>query len=438
MALNNAIAGENAEMRNPDDLVHKAEHALDKISRVAGLTSAGKAFVTIAADPFHDTEISVDGMPDFRTHRQVTQVITRTERFVKPPNVAGPWSLNIFSMPHNQSTAAYPVAVSGMYGAVSANAYQGTFGTVTCVAGPANQQLYPPPQNANNIPTGLSPTNFTAGNNDPDDNYTRGYHRVIAAGFEVYMTASDLYNSGDVIVWKQPSETVQRYGVVSFSGLGFVGGWCNFVRGPPRTVQQAMTIPGSRRWRAKDGCYVPMLLSEEDIPFQPSLPIFHLLVEDTIPMDTSAAAVNGIVPIQGWPAPGGNPHLGPDGLSTNWFHSCGAFFDGLDPLASLTVVARFVVERGPSVSESDLIVLARPSPPADEIAWRIYTEMVRSAPSGVPVRDNALGSWFANLVGDLATEAVPVVAEIATRRAGRRKATRKSKGTYMGGVSYPS
>jgi len=426
MSVNNAIAGQNAELRHDEDVVHKAEQAMAVMGARAGLSSAGEAWCTLSADIMHDTSVDCSGLPDYRTHRGIVQTITRTQRYTKPPLVPALWSCNIFTLPVNQTTALYPMSMNGQLCTISASPYLGESGTVTVSTGPPGQTLFPPDVSAAVKLDGLSPTTFPVGGNTPTDNYTNGNHRVIAAGFEVYMTASDLYNGGDVLVWKQPASTIERSIVANFPGIGPVALEGLYFRGPPATAQQAMTIPGSRRWRAKDGCYVPMLLNEEDIPFRPSLPMVFAITSDTIPADPTLPAT-GVTPINGWP---NGPQPGPDGLSANWFHSCGAFFDGIDPNASLTVVARFVVEREPSVSESDLIVLARPSPPADEIAWRIYSEMVRTAPAGCPVNDNALGAWFANLVGDLATEALPMATEFITKKANTRKSKRKAKGQY--------
>lgn len=427
---NSVIAGENAEMRHEVAVVETAERALDVIEARAGLSPAGRAWVTMAADPFHDTAVDIDGLPDYRTHRTITQVITRTNRYTVP-RVAGvpltdPWALSIFSTPWNQTTAVYPFNIVGQNMTISAAPYTGPAGTITMVSSASTSNIYPPDaSDASLTLDGLSPTTYATSTNTPTDNYTNGNHRVIAAGFEVYMTGATLVDSGDVVVWKQPSTTIERF-VVSQQGSGIpetpvVG---IYTRGPPASVQEAMTIPGSRRWRAKDGCYVPLLLNEEDVPFRPCLPQHFANVSSTIPTDTSGTSpgANGICPIQGWS--GGSALNGPDCLSQNYFHCAGAHFDGIDPKCTLTVVARFVIEREPSVTESDLIVLARPSPPADEIAWRIYSEMVRTAPAGAPVRDNALGAWFANLVGDLAQEVVPVAGDFLINKAlggGKRK-----------------
>lgn len=417
-----AIAGQNAEMRHEATVVAASEHALDVIEARAGLSPAGRAWVTMAADPFHDTAVDIDGLPDYRTHRTITQVITRTNRYIVPNDAMGnplttPWALNVFSTPWNQTTAVYPFTIIGQNMTISLTPYTGSAGTITCARSGSTSNIYPP--NFSDVTLtldGLSPTVFTAPLHTPNDNYTGGNHRLIAAGFEVYMTGSTLVDSGDVVVWKQPSSTIERYLVGNQTGIGPVGVNGVLSRGPPQTVQEAMTIPGSRRWRAKDGCYVPLLLNEQDIPFRPSLPTLFADVASTIPNSTFVpAGVQGITPIQGW---NNSPNLnGPDGMSANWFHCAGAFFDGIDPKCTLTVVARFVIEREPSVTESDLIVLARPSPPADEIAWRIYSEMVRTAPAGAPVKDNALGAWFANLVGDLAQEVIPVAGDFLVGKA---------------------
>jgi len=430
---NNAIAGENADMRHEMAVVETAERALDKMEVRAGLSPAGRAWVTLAADPFHDTAVDIDGLPDYRTHRTITQVITRTNRYTVPvvnnTPLTVPWALSIFSTPWNQTTAVYPFSIIGQQLTISTAPYTGQGGTITMASSGSTSNIYPPDGTDPTLTLdGLSPTIWATTSPTPTDNFTSGQHRLIAAGFEVYMTGSTLVDSGDVVVWKQPSTTVERYAIGTQGSIPPTGCVGVYTRGPPASAQEAMTIPGARRWRAKDGCYVPLLLNDEDIPFRPCLPTFFANVDRTIAVssNTTTTPALGITPIHGLST--ASQLNGPDSLSQNYFHCAGAHFDGIDPKCTLTVVARFVVEREPSVSESDLIVLARPSPPADEIAWRIYSEMVRSAPAGAPVRDNALGAWFANLVGDLAQEVVPVAGDFLVKKAlgGARKKKKKT------------
>jgi len=405
-----SIGGESARGR------HDAAAEERALERMVGLSEAGKNWVVMASDPFHDRDIDCAGIPDFRTHRTIVQTVTRTARYVAPGNA--PWSLNIFSTPVNQTVTAYNVDVNGQFVNYRGSPliYSGQMGTITTVRGPAGQQLYPPGVTGT-LCDGLSPTTYQTGNSVPDDLYTHGNHRVIAAGFEVYMTSSTLNDGGDVVVYRQPATTVERYAVAAFPVTGAPCGLTSvFTRGPPANLQAAMTTPGARRWRAKDGVYVPLFLNEEDVQFRPCQPMVIAPVATTVDED-SLAITTAMSPLQAWLG-GGSLLYGPQALSTNNFHVSGAFFDGLDPLSSLTVVAKFLVEREPSVSEPELIVLARPSPMADEMAWRVYSAMVRTAPPGVPVADNALGAWFAGLVSDVASEVGGGLKRVALRRAG--------------------
>jgi len=412
----------NAKKRSD---VFEMERGLDNL----GLSKSGKEFVIAASDVFHDRELAVDGVPDFRTHRTIVQKITRTTTFSRPSTVApgNNWNLHIFSTPINQTVTSYLATNQGtgqvlnraadVYDGQLAGDGFGTQGLITCVQQASNNEVLYPPPTVNTLVTGLSPTSYAFAGLKPQDNYSSGQHRVFAAGFEVSMTANTLNDGGNVIVYRQAASVTESQGTINDVGArGFVALPSVQSRGPPRDVSTAMTLPGSRRWPAKQGCYVPLLLAENDLPFRQLRGTLYQTSVDTIPEPT--ATTMGMSPVQSWPAtsPPLGPLCGPAGLSTNFFHCSGAFFEGINDLASLTVVACFYVEREPSVTESDLIVLARPSPPADELAWRVYSEMVRMSPAGVPVADNTAGAFFKSLMMGLATEVLPMVGRAVGRR----------------------
>jgi len=76
------------------------------------------------------------------------------------------------------------------------------------------------------------------------------------------------------------------------------------------------------------------------------------------------------------------------------FNACGAFFTGLSPQTTLNLTVHYYVERFPDVAQTDLVLLATPSPRYDSQALTFYSNAVRDMPVGVMQRENSLGSWF--------------------------------------------
>jgi hypothetical protein len=88
----------------------------------------------------------------------------------------------------------------------------------------------------------------------------------------------------------------------------------------------------------------------------------------------------------------------------------GCVFSGLNPNSTLQVNLKLLFERVPSQSNKDLLVLARTPPGYDGMALEIYSKAMEKLPVGVPVGENPLGEWFADVlkvVGDVA----PVVGD---------------------------
>jgi len=58
------------------------------------------------------------------------------------------------------------------------------------------------------------------------------------------------------------------------------------------------------------------------------------------------------------------------------------------------------------------VVLAKPSCRYDPVAVQLYSEIIRSMPTGVPQRMNGLGEWFASAVSTAADVLSPVLSAI--------------------------
>lgn len=92
------------------------------------------------------------------------------------------------------------------------------------------------------------------------------------------------------------------------------------------------------------------------------------------------------------------------GVQSPW-SMCGALFSGLDPSASLTINFIYFIERFPN-KISSIKRLCYPSPPFDDRALEVYSDVAREIPVGVMVKDNGAGDWIAGIakiVGNVAS-----------------------------------
>jgi len=438
------------QVRN--ETVVSAERDLSTLRR-AGLTPAGENYVIAVSDLFHDESFDVNGKPDFRTDRTITQMVQKLYK-VKAPAGGNPWSFAVFNLPFNQTIAAdtgsgafaYEQYGDCVYADFLSHPRVGSVGSVTVAIGADGVQMYPNAaafQDSSVNYTGLSPSTEDPSFTYPDS-YTAGLHRIIAMAFEVHDTSAPLYQAGDCVMFRQPDNRVTEdrvayYTVDEVNYPNWIQLPIPFVntRGPPVSMDAAINMPGSTLSAAKHGVYMVC------VPYDPELPFTQSTSQVCLPNGDDLAPGNfnsGISPAN---AAGPNvPYtrgltqfipntisgdtfgLSVQGQSFNQFHTSGAYFGGLNPNQTFTVVARFLIERAPTVSQPDLVVLARPSPPADEICVRILSEMFRKCPVGCQVRDNKAGDWFKNAVSVVAggvkkaaKVALPVASELALNKA---------------------
>jgi len=83
------------------------------------------------------------------------------------------------------------------------------------------------------------------------------------------------------------------------------------------------------------------------------------------------------------------------------FNTSGAMFTGLSASTTLTINSIFYIERFPQATDSNLVVLAKPSPPYDPVAKACYSHMMQTMPVGVKVSENDGGEWFLKTVASL-------------------------------------
>lgn len=340
-----------------------------------------------ALDPFHDSEIPLDGFPDITSSRSVTQFVQYTATLSKPASITtDTWDLHLANIPVSPDLSVTPV---------------GNIGSALCSPGAVVETGTNPP-----LCSGFSAFATPAGSAyisgvqlgyplSLNPSYARGVHRVFGFAFEAVNVTAPLYQQGSVTVYKRPAHCVP--GVVRETAGE--SQYCPFLSGPAVLASEASLFPNSRTWAAKDGAYGIATLNDIDCPVMDSTPGTYF-IKLTNPNAYSE-------PIDGWcpmPSDSSRCHVYP-------FDITGAIFTGLSPQTSITVTVRYLIERFPGPDNADLVVLGRPSPAYDPLVLELYSRCLEHLQSVVPVGENPLGEWFAKVLGSFAKYA-PAVASV--------------------------
>jgi hypothetical protein len=180
---------------------------------------------------------------------------------------------------------------------------------------------------------------------------------------------------------------------------------------PPNTNAEAMLLPGTQSWDAKEGCMVVQTMGDMNNPasFIDTRGSIFIPDEDVCPTDYNESnALQQIYtdpPVYFAPTAVGLDNLNIASFKTAKtipFHRKGAIFTELSPESSFKINYTVIVERLVSQQDRNLVVLAKPSPGEDAMATQLYTHIIRDMPVGVRFRDNGFGDWFLGVVDEVA------------------------------------
>lgn len=371
----------------------RAARYLDYLPKVSTLTEDGKNWLIAALDPFHDLDISPRGYPDINLSPCVMQLVKQTVQFSCPSDItSGTWDLSLFSLPWwtVDSFCNLPITNNVIDTSTAGSATQYSLGGVTAIACPTGTVSWDP----TNGPSGSGITTTAIGLND---SYFAGASRVVAAGFEAVNTTSKLYKQGQVIVYRQPQPvpTGTAFMHASDGSSGYVvtggGSYCR-MSPPPGSPQQAMLLIGSRQWEASEGAYCVVTFNSLDLPADG---------DEWVDPVIQPSEDQGNVPSKGFvpnPYIAGAWNSAPQLMSMSPQNMSGMYFTGLSLQTTIAITLNVYVERFPSLDETDLVVLAKPSPAYDVFAQQLYTHALRDMPPGVPQYENGIGDWFAGVV----------------------------------------
>lgn len=401
------------------------------IKRMLGaraITEDGMRFLAQSVDPFHDEDFPPTGYPDVSTDKSIVACIEKTVSIAAPATITtGTWDCHITSLPlmsgyststnggtaptlcshaEGSLTAAHPAVTAW----TSAN-IPGTvpdLGPLMIATAQTGSNTYAA---VNNFP---GPTSF--GCLDPGFAYSVGNSRLVSMGFEVANTTSDLYKQGAVAYYRMP-QTIQETSIIALT-TGTTGPVVpvRLCRMPPVNLAEAMLLSGTVMREAADGAYVPVTLSESNIPFKTGANKFYgMRYQDSelgAVVDNSNSSYNVLT--------------GAFSVDTRYeeaqVDTCGAYFTGLSLQTTLQVTVRFYVEKIPAPYDTQVVVLTRPAATYDPVALELYKRVLVSLPPGTRLSDNASGDWWRAILKVLSA-AAPVIGTVL--------------GPFTGGLSVP-
>jgi len=379
--------------------VRRSQQALEKYRKV-GLTREGENWLIQAVDPYHDLPIDPTGHPDGIVARSVIQFVKKQVTITKDSALpAGNWDLSMYLdpalNPHNYGWGTFYDGGKSLSAASGSLSNLGGINMLQVGSGTdADWTLSTPglPRKFSSLPI--------------PNSYFDGAFRVLSVGFEVTDTTADLYKQGAVTTWRLPTSVGARQTSLNYiSGNTVYGGSLDteIYPLPPKNPAEATTLTTSDTWEAREGCYIVGALDDVDNPVERLSERLFIMTNDYF------GSITGVIPDAGgnWfggalQAVGTRAIAGCPSVARHRFSPCGAYFSGLHESASLVLTFHVFIERFPNLSQSDLVVMARPAPRRDPIALEIYSQIMSEMPVGVMVKENGLGDWFAEAVSAIA------------------------------------
>lgn len=390
-------------MTDTTRLTRKAKAIIEGMIEAKQVTPRGMDWLTLSTDPFHDVAVEPAGYPDVQTVNTLVQSFTFTTSISAPSTVGtGPWEAHVFLAPFTatiQSASATTLSpysynpLTSMIGAASVTAPQIQPG-YNVITGPVGMDWL----------ASASAVNATTALRYPA-NAVGGLYRLVACGVEVVNTTAELYKGGSVTYYRAPSHNMKIAPWVTNQGwfLDF-----ETFDLPPTSQTLAQLYPTSRTLPAAEGYYgigtladEPQFLSAAPLtPFGWKPPsVANLTSGSGQVVYTYAPLIDSVA----------TPQVSTTRVLPFDCHGC--VFSGLLNQSTLQVTVRYYVERIPSTTEPDLLVLTRPPTPYDPVAVELYARVLARLPVGCTVKENPLGEWFDDVLSTVA-EFAPKIGEV--------------------------
>lgn len=379
-------------------LYSQAEKLMETWSARGLISEEGKDWLTACLDPFHDAQLQhLAGYPDIETSPSVVRLVKQSMTLTCPTTIPGNWDCLIVQWPwFDQRPFAETVPSVGRQ-----NNQLFSWSPIQPLGG---LQAFAVPSGS---PFDLSdPAVLSLGSIVLTQPILQGSKRLVGCGFEIHNTTAEIYKQGAICNFMM--HNVPRDASAFLATQNFAlpaGGMASAVsnifngtsfRAPPTTTAEALLIPGSNEWAAKDGVYVTCRFQGVDNPpftVDYNLPV--LFDTDDVPGGIGVNTSQIFFPIEAvTPASAQAP-----AFSTFPIHTSGCIMTGLSNQTSLRLNSNVFIEAFPGPRQQLDLSIATPSASFDPRALEIYSHTLGHAPIAVPVGENPLGEWFMDMVG---------------------------------------
>lgn len=434
-------------------------------------------YLKITLDPYHDASIRFEGAPTSRNATSVVLCINQERTYS-----AEDFGIDSETKPQwDAHFAMYPfLTAKTLVGGVEHN---NTTGLLTLQRDAAN--VYPTlyPMSVQGVPAGV-PTYCVQNFTDLDQNYKwnilglsnqsltsyvtgssttnpnrngpgRRTLRIVGESFEVVDESPEIYSQGACTVYRYPLDITPSSRIVRFpvpivngndpptegpdpTGVPYIGYYYEGgvisqtintydLRTPPINTSVAVLVPGSKTWKAKDGCYVVGTQYAGEIPFKTldTMPTLFTGYQPTvgasfgestsvysfadawITQEFQGSVINSVAADtrQYFVSSYGDPE--PDACFP--FNMSGAYFTGLSSqYASLRLRYRVYVEILTDPCDNMLAPLGSPTVPYDQALQELCMKVIASQEAGVPQTMNPAGEKWKQVLSSISKSLLAV------------------------------
>lgn len=387
---------------------------LQKLVEQRTITPEGKAWLTLAVDPWHDNPVTdFQGLPDQGVGKSVTFQVTQEYSIAKnnaPATLpAGNWSVRIGNLPILQDQKVSP---GFFYGDVVS---QDNVITPTTDRLLKSVMVNYAPDGADMADTALNlPLNAQGCSLPPG--FTKGIVKLCGMGIEVVNTTAELQKQGLMTCCRMPQpdpEQVTSYVALTSPANSWATKSLTPMRTLPKNLAEMAKYPGFAQDEAKNGYYAPVLMKLNKAKHYPVALSVLLLDDDPQAGTFSPASPIACYTSQSAPlvVPGNSTSFNVNAqlpLLTD-VDSNVVFFTGLSDSTTLTLRVRYLLERFPSDAEEQILAIATPSAPYDPQVLELYSKAVQMLPAGVPFTENPSGEWWKSMLTEIGKVASPLL-----------------------------
>lgn len=360
----------------------KAETSLAKTCRALSITEKGKRWLDCALDPFKDLNMPTAGFPDSVVLPSVIETIHDSISVSVPASAgAGLWDCNVFL---DQLYSSIPMFETNY---LSGNSVAFTFGQGVTPYTRGGLQVRSGPAGS-----ALGMTSSTGALAFKSDVIPEADVRIVGLGLEIHNTTAELQKQGALITYRIPDTPVANGTVVLAVDNGTTACISSSYKKldliePPATAGEAIDMPGSLQWEAKDGAYVVAVLDQpENPPLEP---------ETNFPLSFDATSGKFYAPALLTTGTAKLVTVASKPMPTA-FSLSGVYLTGLSNSTTLQVNLTYYVEIFPT-KNNVLRRVSQPSTTSDPNALKLYGQIVSALPTGVMVAENFLGGFISGV-----------------------------------------